>query len=205
MVAADKATISLGRAQDWINTVINPILDGVRRELRFLPGGPWRWQAKTRAFEFFLPVKDYVPHPYLDNYDDFVEKYAAVRGEFGVHDGLLVGFAKEFESGFDILSADRGSFKAEIDGIVPEDLRDWFIGYVAGGFLHVPDYYVGHDVYNARADRLLATGRDALAQAKVDVANFSQQLAALDARLVKQLVDVRRELADHYGARVRPS
>jgi hypothetical protein len=43
MLAADKVMISLGRAQDWINTVINPVLDGVRRELRFLPSGPWRW------------------------------------------------------------------------------------------------------------------------------------------------------------------
>jgi hypothetical protein len=111
MVAADKVMISLGRAQDWINTVINPVLDGIRRELRFLPNGPWRWQPKTRSFEFFLPAKAYVPHPYGDNYDDFIEKYDGVRESLGIHDDLLAAFSKEFERAFSALNADRGSFK----------------------------------------------------------------------------------------------
>ena len=205
MVAANKATISLGRAQDWINTVINPILDGIRRESRFLPSGPWRWQPTTRSFEFFLPVREYVPHPYLDNYDDFVEKHDGVRNEFGVHDRLLAAFATEFEHGFDVLSADQGSFKSELDAAAPPDSRDWFVSYVTGGFERLPDYYVGHDVYNPRAEQLLATGRSVLAKVNLNVGDSARQLAAQDAKLATQLVNVRRDLADHYGARVRPS
>jgi hypothetical protein len=213
MVAADTVKISAGRAQDWIDTVINPVLDGIRRELRFLPNGPWRWQPKTRLFEFFLLAKAYVPHPYGDNYDDFVEKYEGVRNELGAHDTLLVAFAAKFERGFDALRADRESFKSELDAsltgrgrsAVPPDFRDWFVSYVAGGFERVPDYYVGHDVYNRRADRLLAAGREVLARAKIDVAGFARKLADQDAKLATQLVNVRRDLADHYGARVRPA
>lgn len=205
MVAANKATISSGRAQDWIDTVINPILDGVRRELRALPGGPWRWQPTTRSFELFLSAREYVPHPYGDNYDDFVEKYRGVGEALGVHDDLLAVLGKDFERAFDALSADDGSFKSAVDAAAPPKSRAWFVSYVAGGFERLPDYYIGHDVYNIRADQLLAMGRDALARAKIDVSDAARQLAAHDARLEKQLVEVRRDLADQYGVRVRPS
>lgn len=213
MVAANMVTISTGRAQDWINTVINPVLDGIRRELRFLPGGPWRWQPNTRSFEFFLPAKAYVPHPYGDNYDDFVEKYDGVREALAVHDRLLSAFTEKFEGAYDTLSADRGSFKNELDASVagrghygvPSETRDWFVSYVAGGFERLPDYYVGHEGYNARADVLLAAGREVLGRAKIDVGRCARELADHDAKLEKQLVGVRRDLADNYGARIRPS
>lgn len=212
MVAANQV-ISIGRVQDWINTVINPALDGLRREFRFLPDGPWRWQPNTRSFEFFLPAKAYVPHPYGDNYDDFVEKYDDVREAFAVHDRLLSAFAKELESGFDVLSIDRGAFKNELDicfaggdgSVTLQNSRDWFVSYVAGNFKRLPDYYVGHEVYNACADQLLATGRSVLTQAKIDVGRKARDLAEHDQKLEKQLVGVRRDLADRYGARVRPS
>ena len=213
MVAADKATISVGRAQDWINTVINPIVDGIRRERRALPDGPWRWQPTTRSFEFFLPAKEYVPHPYLDNYDDFIEKYRGVGEDLSVHDGRLAAFAKEFERAFDVLSVDTGSFMNEVDSAAvsrgrhtaPNAAREWFVSYVAGNFGRLPDYYVGHERYNAHADRLLEAARGVLKQAKIDVPGVARQLADHDAKLEKQLVELRRDLADHYGARVRPS
>lgn len=213
MVAAEKVTISPGRAQDWINTVINPVLDGIRRERRFLPDGPWRWQPTTRSFEFFLPAREYVPHPYGDNYDDFIEKYRGVGDDLGAHDRLLAAFTRAFEHAFDTLRADRSSFKHELDSAVagrgrynvPLETRDWFVSYVAGDFERLPDYYVGHDRYNARADRLLAASRGVLKQAEIDVPGLARRVADHDAKLEKQLVDVRRDLADHYGARVRPS
>jgi hypothetical protein len=215
MVAADtnRVTISLGRAQDWIDTVINPILDGIRRELRFLPMGPWRWPPNLRTFEFFLPTKEYVPHPYADNYDDFIEKHQGVREGFDGHDSTLARFDTELAGAFDALSADQGAFKAEVDasltgrghyGVSEED-RDWFISFVAGNFERLPDYYTGHDTYNVHATRLLAAGRGVLARAKIDVPGVARQLADIDTKLVKQLVEVRRDLADHYGARIRPS
>ena len=233
MVAADKPVISVGRAQDWINT-INPILDGLKRELRFLPKGPWQWHPRTRSFETFLPVGDYLQHPYLDNYDDLVEKHDILRQEFVVHDRILAAFAAEIGRAVDVLTEDQGSFKNELDNVVrvhntrmlsarrvrsdvrdpdeasaaPPDSRAWFASYVAGNFERVPDYYVGYESYNERnerSDRLLASGRDVLAQAGIDVANHAKQLADEDAKLSQQLVDIRRELADRYGARIRPS
>jgi len=206
MVAVDKPTISAGRVQDWITSVINPILDGVRRELRFLPTGPWRWHPKNRAFEFFVPVKDYVPHPFTDNYQDLIEKHEELRGEFGVHDGLLAAFGAEFARGYDLLQSMPGIFENERGEYgINDDNRDWFVAYVVGGFERLPDYYVGHDVYNPRADRLLAAGRGALEAARVDVAGLARQLADSDDKLAIHLVDLRRELADRYGVRVRPS
>lgn len=206
MVAVDKATISAGRAQDWITSVINPILDGVRRELRFLPKGPWRWHPKNRAFEFFLPVKDYVPHPFADNYQDLLEKHDELREEFGVHDGVLEAFGTEFARGYDLLRSKPEMFQNERGeyGINDEN-RDWFIAYVVGGFERLPDYYVGHDVYNAVGGRLLDAGRGALQSARIDVADLARQLADTDEKLAKHLVDLRRDLADRYGVRVRPS
>jgi hypothetical protein len=228
MVAADKPVISAGRAQDWINA-INPILDGLKRELRFLPAGPWRWHPKTRSFESFLPVKDYIQHPYLDNYEDLLEKYEEVRQETGVRDGVLAAFAKEFERAFDALLAEQGSFKDELDAAAaayslrssdrrargdlrdPEevaaqpDARAWFASYVVGNFGRLPDYYAGYDIYNERSDRLLAAARDVLAQAKIDVPLVAKQLEVEDNKLLKKLVEVRRDLADRYGARIRPS
>jgi hypothetical protein len=87
----------------------------------------------------------------------------------------------------------------------PPESRDWFVSYVAGNFERLPDYYVGHDIYNVRAEQLLTAGRSVLMQAKIDVAHSARDLADHDRKLEKQLVDVRRDLADQYGARIRPS
>jgi hypothetical protein len=208
MVAADKPVISAGRAQDWINA-INPILDGLKRELRFLPAGPWRWHPKIRAFESFLPVKDYIQHPYLDNYEDLLEKYDEVRQETGVRDGVLAAFAKEFERAFDALLAEQGSFKDVLDAAAAAaaqpDARAWFASYVVGNFERLPDYYSGYEIYNECSNRLLAAAHDVLAQAKIDVPLIAKQLEVEDNKLLKKLVEVRRDLADRYGARIRPS
>lgn len=207
MVAANQPIISPGRAQDWISTVLNPIIDSVRRELRFLPSGPWRWVPATRSFEFFGPVSSYVPHGYTDNYDDFIEKQEAVLQEFGIHDGLLAAFATEFEQGFDLLrtSADAAEYRRLLDGVVPSpDSREWFISYTVGRFGRLPDYYVGYERYNPVAAELIDASQRALDAAQVDVLGRARELHAVDERLERLLVEARRQLADQYGARIKP-
>src|SRR3990172_3504916 len=81
--------ISPGRAQDWISSVLNPIIDGLRLQKRFLPDGPWRWIPHLGAFEYLHPLADYLAETYRDNYDDFLRKQPALRQPIARHDGLL--------------------------------------------------------------------------------------------------------------------
>ena len=46
---AAKPKISAERAQDWISSVLNPVIEGIRREVSLL-SRPLRWLHETRNF-----------------------------------------------------------------------------------------------------------------------------------------------------------
>src|SRR5262245_32133715 len=80
-----KPKISAARAQDWISSVLNPIIDGVRREISLL-GKPLRWLHETRSFEYLHSIAGYIADIYFDNFEDFLEKHPKLRLEFRRHD-----------------------------------------------------------------------------------------------------------------------
>ena len=95
--------VSPQRAQDWITSVINPVVGALQRETRFLPDGPWFWHHRARKLELLDKIPAYVSEFYLPNLDDLLRKQPRLAAQFKVHDEGIGDLAKAVEASFDRL------------------------------------------------------------------------------------------------------
>ena len=202
---AAKPKISAERAQDWISSVLNPVIEGSRRELSLL-SRPLRWLHETRNFEYLHPIGDYVADIYLDNFEDFVEKHPALRSEFRRHDAALDELRTTVAEGYDRISEDA-LFRAALEVATLESkLSDldyrYFMAHIVGGYPELSHPYANHEIYN----RLPADLRDPeqLRDVKARRLAATRKLEGIDQTIHDRLVKLRTEIADRYGARIQP-
>ncbi len=74
------------RVEAWIHTVLNPLIESLRREVFYLGKGNLTWRSYSRHCESIRPIVEYLELAYLPNYEDFLA------------DVLNVGFAPKFEA-----------------------------------------------------------------------------------------------------------
>jgi hypothetical protein len=202
---ASKLKISAERAQDWISSVLNPIIEGVRREVSLL-GKPLHWLPETRDFEYLHPIASYIADIYFDNFEDFLEKHPKFRPGFQRHDDVLNELREAVTGGYDQLAGDR-MFRAGLAAAtLGDDLTDldhrYFMAFIAGGHPELPPVFSKHDVYN----RLSSDLRDPrqLHNIKGQRVSVSRSLEDIDRDIHDRLVKLRTEIADQYGARIQP-
>jgi hypothetical protein len=200
-----KPKISAERAQDWISSVLNPIIEGLRREMSVL-GKPLHWLPETRDFEYLHPIEAYVAEIYFDNYEDFLEKHPKLRPEFRRHDEALDELRSAVAMAYDGLAGDTqyvASLAASTGGNdLTEVDRRYFMAYIAGGHSALSPVFSKYDVFN----RLPPELRDPLRLHNLRGTRVSaaRRLEVIDRAIHDQLVKLRTEIADQYGARIQP-
>lgn len=208
------ANISPGRAQDWISSVLNPLVDGLKLEARYLPGGPWFWKRSGNqfvGFEHFFRCRQHVHKLYEDNFDDFVAKHPQLEKPMQVHDLELQDLAKSIDEAYRRIVVDAsyvnegtqelGKLVGE-SGDVRETLHDVAM-FVAGGVKELGSRYSIASVYNS-ATRARELAEFAATEPRRERDKTSATLSTTVDALQRRLVDERSRIADTYGARIRP-
>jgi hypothetical protein len=202
---AAKPNISAERAQDWISSVLNPIIEGVRRELSLL-ARPLRWLHETRNFEYLHPIGDYVADIYFDNFEDFVQKHPTLRSDFRRHDDTLDELRTTVTDGYDRISKDSLFLAALQAATIGSKLADldyrYFMAHIAGGYPELSHPYANHEVYNRLPSDL--RDPDQLREVKAQRLAATRKLEVIDQTIHDRLVKLRTEIADRYGARIQP-
>ena len=99
------------RVQSWIYAVLNPLVDGIIREGKFLETGNLTWRFFTQDFEFLLPAAGYVGPGAEHIFEDFLAANPKERSIIGRHDSLLDELRKAAKSAYGMLCGDRAFFK----------------------------------------------------------------------------------------------
>lgn len=76
-------------ARTWLVTVINPVIQGLRKEKVWLLRRSWTWRHSTATFEYLWPLEAYVSPVYSDNLSAFLRWYPEAEGSFRDHDAAL--------------------------------------------------------------------------------------------------------------------
>lgn len=202
------ANVSRDRAQDWISSVLNPMIDSLRRELT-TPKGPWRWYHTNRRFELLRPLSQTVSALYVDNLDDFLERCPPVRPIIDEHDAAVLALEESIGRVFDRLVADDALMtavraKAAQPSASDDADRDarWFASWVAAGYERVSEDVKSHPIVN---DPTLRTHAADVAKDEIKArADAAQRLEVRARAALDTLVDVRKQLVNAYQARVRP-
>jgi hypothetical protein len=77
------------RVAAWIYAVINPILEGLERELEFVKSGNLTWRYYSQRFEFIRPIQQYVESSQWPNYSDFLVENPDCEDGFRSHDEAI--------------------------------------------------------------------------------------------------------------------
>ncbi len=205
---ARSPTITSERAQDWISSVLNPMIDGLRRESRFLPAGPWRWLFETRAFEYFHPMKEYVAEIYLDNFDDFMAKHPKLKPEFHRHDVTLAELQDAVALAFDTLHA-SSQLRADLARFAAarrvDDLgQQYFLASLASGYQELPSSFSNYEVYNSFPFELRREAETLMSEPRSKACDAARRLDSFNKKLLESLQSLRTDIADRYGARIMP-
>lgn len=147
------------RIAAWIYTVINPIVEGLQRELQLLDSGNLSWRFYSQRCEFIRPVGEYVDSDQEPNYSDFLVENTKYRQRFRSHDTSLDAVNNSASALFSalvsnpkFLEAVESSFQAyekarQSDPVAPDlsSMRDDNIKYAAeyliNNYRDLPSYY----------------------------------------------------------------
>jgi len=77
------------RVAAWIYTVINPVWEGLQREIELLERGNATWRYYSKRCEFIRPIQEYIESTQWPNYSDFLVEYPEFKDSFGSHDATL--------------------------------------------------------------------------------------------------------------------
>lgn len=93
------------RVAAWIYVVINPIVEGLERELEFLKKGNLTWRSATKRCEYIRTIQEYVDSRQWPNYKDFLSENenAIFLKTFELHDNDLVNVNAAAEEAYRVL------------------------------------------------------------------------------------------------------
>jgi len=112
------------RVEAWIHSVLNPVMESLRREQWLLQSGNLSWRAYSRSFEYLQPIREYVDGSQLPNLEDFLD------------DPENAGFAERFREHDETLAKLEGANKLFVERLTnwtpfSEAIREAYQGYVA--------------------------------------------------------------------------
>ncbi len=95
------------RVQAWIYTVINPLVESLRRELELVSGGNLTWRSYSGQCEYIRPIRAYISAEDLPNYEDFLADNPEFSVQFGQHDQGVQTVEEKAQNVCDALVRDK--------------------------------------------------------------------------------------------------
>ncbi|SRR5712692_1285413 len=202
----------------WFQTVINPLLVGLRSEQLFLLRKNWTWVFRPGDLEFIKSTRDYLPEPALDNFEQFLDLNEDLRESCDLHDQgvatLLVqckllqmkveesprlrGIYERFTSRSYLLQL--GVTLQDLFGAYPpEDHLSILAQYVVNHTETLPDYYRTASLWNPNRDEFLAVlSEPEVAATETETMAAGEWLLIATRRLIALLQKKREGLSLQY-------
>lgn len=194
------------RVQDWIVSVINPVLAGLYNERRYLPDGPWWWHHRAKTLERLAPIDGYVAVHFHPNLKDLRRFAPALSVDFDRHDAAVRELGEQVAMVFEKLvtsPAVKLLAKKHLGDPDETDFR-FFVSWVAANATRLPNDFEGAAEYNKSkfAERALqAVGVETASDGRREPA---KRLSEISVGLTSALDEARTELADRFGVRIVP-
>lgn len=207
------------RVAAWIYTVINPVWEGLQREIELLERGNATWRYFSKRCELIRPVQEYVDSTQWPNYSDFLVENPGFKDSFRSHDealqalnnsadilfGWLLSFA-QFNDKLELCVKDYADRRAS-DPLAPdlansnEELRKSAAEYLINNIQNLPQHYTFSKFWALASSRMFELANlnnfEPLRSAAGRLKNISQHLKA-------DLEDHRLSLSRKYDLPAAP-
>lgn len=145
-------------ARTWLITVMNPIIQGLRKEKVWLTRRNWSWRYSTSTFEHLWRTEYYVEPLYRDNLTALVKWYPQIERVIDLHDSSIRQLATACQQLFTRLAeapdfaaavakADELAARASVNlnqarGAIPAEQWPHLLAeYAINNVQSLPDYY----------------------------------------------------------------
>src|SRR5271170_2355958 len=82
------------RVKAWVYTILNPVIDSLRREIELLKDGNLSWRVHSRRCEYIRPLAELIDPQQQPNLEDFLAEHPTFSDRFRQHDSALAGVEK---------------------------------------------------------------------------------------------------------------
>jgi hypothetical protein len=79
------------RVKAWVYTILNPVIDSLRREIELLRIGNLSWRVHSRRCEYIRPISELIDADQQPNLEDFLAEHSTFIDRFDQHDSALAG------------------------------------------------------------------------------------------------------------------
>jgi len=79
------------RVKAWVYTILNPVIDSLRRETGLLKSGNLSWRVHSRRCEYIRPISELIDWDQQPNLEDFLAEHPTFGDRFSRHDSALAG------------------------------------------------------------------------------------------------------------------
>jgi hypothetical protein len=208
------------RVAAWIWTVINPIVEGLQREVKLLDSGNLSWRFYSQRCEFIRPVGEYVDGNQEPNCSDFLVENPKYSQRFESHDTSLDAVNNSASALFGALIANpqfliavESSYQAyekarQRDPLAPDlsDMRDdktkYAAEYLINGYRELPSYYSLAKFWKAASDAMHSFSVSS--GLFVQVQENARLLKRESERLASDLESLRREFSRRFDLPAAP-
>lgn len=194
----------------WFESVINPVLNSLATELRYLNQKNWTWQYKPGRLASIRSVREMVPLGYAPNFDQFERYHPAIREAASHHDekvanlfvacqGLQAALMEDEELQRIVAAALVEDPSSSMVTFRPPDAVGWIAQEVINRSGDLPPHIIHSVIWNNHRDRFLAVlSRPELSEAVALVDRAGDVLIPEVELLIGMLRDTRDELSITY-------
>jgi len=161
------------RVKGWVYAILNPVIDGLRRETSLLKTGNLTWRAFSRRCESIRPISDYIDVFHEPILEDLLAEDGALRPRLEEHDSALskleetaaryvqtliraTPFQKEVAECLKNYSSMRSSNPAFLELTNTERVPEYVAEYLVNSTESLPRHYTMHSFWEAFRDEFAA-------------------------------------------------
>lgn len=158
----------------WFDTVINPLLEALNRELRYIEKHDWSWAHYPGGFEVIKPIQEHLGYEVRPNYEQFLNLNPTFNEKIEEHDRQITGLqwkcsaldtaiktSEEFEKVFNGLQrsftegAEGPRIQSGFEGAMNDDSKAYIVEYMINHRQNLPSNYVLSGMWNSSRDVLM--------------------------------------------------
>ena len=200
------------QAAVWKDTVLNPLIAGLRGQEYFLESGNWSWRQYKGKLEHLQPVKHLIGYYFWPNAEQMFEIDAQLAALADGYDRAVDRLEHECQEAF-MAILQSPELRRLVDRHTTDEerqtprLQQNLAEYIVNGLRELPDHYGTSPVWNREAEHFLSLRHsDPSVGAALDlVAAAGQVVQEANTALKSHCETMRNELARQFGLpRVAP-
>ncbi|HTA43808.1 MAG TPA: hypothetical protein VK789_15240 [Bryobacteraceae bacterium] len=200
----------------WFDTVINPLIDAIEKEIDVVNRRNWTWQFRPCRLELIRAASDYLPHIAWANIEQLSELYPEIEEKLGEHNQHVTQLETAVTKLYDLIVTDE-EFRRLCDELLsPDSLStmgvsnptELFGAYPREDWLRLlAQYTVNHTeslaahystarLWNRHREQFVSIlEKTPLGSASKAVSDAARSLLRTDSDLLDRLKGLRRELS----------